>query len=338
MKIITLDPSFFQGVLSVESTGGGLKPWRLPHTRRHEFLSPNEGLMGRAACTSGVRLRFETDAASLTLRFQPLEEPGPMIPDRHCFDVVIDDRIVQVVRCGGGATEAAFDAIGSGGRTVELWLPPACPVVVTGLEVPDGACVRAAPDARPMWVTWGSSLTHCVRAGSAARTWPATVARRHGLNLINLGFGGECCLEPCVARLIRDLPARYISMKLGINTINSGMNGRLYQALVAGAVTIVREKHPTTPLALVSPIAYPPRETEPNQVGYTMPGMRRDMALVHGRFVEAGDRFLHCVDGLTVFSVDEIAQYSRDQCHPHIEGIDLMAEHFDEHVMKRLLG
>jgi lysophospholipase L1-like esterase len=294
--------------------------------------------MGRASCTSGVRLRFETDASLLTLRFQPLPDPGSAIPDRHSFDAVIDGHIVQVVRCGGGAREAVFDAIGDGLRTIELWLPPSCPVTITELQLSAGATVRPVPDPRPLWVTWGSSLTHCVRAGSAARTWPAIVARRHGLNLINLGFGGECCLDPAVAMIIRDLPAKYISMKLGINTINRGMAERLYLSLAAAAVSLVREKHPDTPLALISPIAYPPHETEPNVNGYTMSAMRRDMAIVHDRFAEAGDRNLHYVDGLKLFNADEIARYSVDQCHPNAEGIDLMADHFEAHVLPCFRG
>lgn len=335
---VALDASYFQGALSVESTAEGLQPWRLPHTKRHWFVSPGEGLMGRAACPSGVRLRFETEAESLTLRFRPLAAPGPAIPDRHCFDAVIGDRIVQMVRCGGGAEEAVFDAIGTGRRTIELWLPLDCPVTITGLLASDKATVRPVPDPRPVWVTWGSSLTHCVRAASAARTWPATVARRFGLNLINLGFGGHCYLDPAVALVIRDLPARYISLKLGINTIGGGVNDRMYQALVAAAVAIIREKHSVTPLALVSPIAYPPHETTPSAVGYTISGMRQAMELVHRRFVDAGDRNLHYVDGLAIMSVDELDRYSRDQCHPNAEGIDVMADHFSEQVMRRLMA
>jgi lysophospholipase L1-like esterase len=336
---VSLDESYFQGVLSVERTAEGLRPWRLPHTKRHWFLSPDDGLMGRAGCTSGVRLRFETEATALTLRFRPLEEPGPVIPDRHCFDAVIDDRIIQVVRCGGGAEEAVFDTIGHGRRVVELWLPPGCPVTITGLLASDAATVRAVPDPRPLWVTWGSSITQCVRAGSAARTWPATVARRHGLNLLNLGYGGQCYLDPAVALVIRDLPARYLSLKLGINAaISSNLNERTYQAMVAAAVAIIREKQPCTPLALVSPIGFPRHETAPNAVGYTVTAMRRDLATVHRCFVEAGDPNLHHVDGLAIFTVDEIGRYTRDQCHPNAEGIDLMADRFSALVMSRLMS
>ena len=334
MVVVDLDESWFQGVASAERVGHGFRPWRLPHRRRHLF---DEELLLRAAYTSGVRLRFETDATALVLAFEPLPVPDAAVPNGHCFDVVEDNRIVAVARCAGGTTEARFEAIGAGPRTVEVWLPPSCPVTVTALHTEGATFARAAPDPRPLWVTWGSSITHCVRAGSAARTWPASVARRHDLNLRSLGFGGQCHLDPTVAMLIRDLPAQFISMKLGINTIGGTVSARTYKMLVIATVAIVREKHPETPLALISPIAYPPNETAPNAVGYTVAGMRRDMEEVYRRLVEAGDHNLFYVNGLDIFSVAEIAAYSSDQCHPNAEGMDLQAEHFSEHVMSLFL-
>jgi len=335
---VDLDASYFQGVLSVERTREGLVPWRLPHTRRHWFLSPDDGLMTKAGCTSGVRLRFETDATTVTLRFRPLAVPGPAIPDGHCFDAVIDDRIVQVIHCRGGEEKVVFDAIGNGLRTIELWLPLDCPVTLVELLLSGASVGHPVPDRRPLWVTWGSSITHCVRAGSSARTWPAIVARRHGLNLINLGFGGQCYLDPAVAMVIRDLSAQYISLKLGINAaLSASVNDRTYMAMVAAAVAIIRENHRKTPLALVSPIGFPPMETTPNAAGYNITGMRRDMSIIHLRCVEAGDANLPYVDGLKIFSLDDIARYTTDQCHPNSEGIALMADRFSELVMQPLM-
>jgi len=260
-----------------------------------------------------------------------------MDPAGHPFDVVIGNEIVRVGHGLPGATEVTLAELPAGRRVLELWLPPSSPLVISELLV-DGTFARPIPDRRPLWVTWGSSLTHCVRAGSAARIWPATVARRHDLNLQNLGFGGQCHLDPMVARYIRDQPADYISLKLGINTIGGSVNARTYPALVTGAVAIIREKHPHTPIALISPIGYPPHETTPNVVGYTIEGMRQDMAAVHQRLVAAGDRNLYYVDGLAIFSVEEIHAHTEDKCHPKADGIDLMAERFSEHVMPLLLG
>jgi hypothetical protein len=294
--------------------------------------------MQKAFCTSGVRLRFETDAETIALRFDPLPQPQAHIPNGHAFDAVIGNKIVRSVYASKDATKIGFGAIEEGLRTVELWLPPSCPVGLREIEAGGASVLRPLPDRRPMWVTWGSSLTHCVRAGSAARTWPATVARRHNLNLVCLGFGGDCHLDPMVAMVIRDLPAGYISMKLGINAVSTSLSPRTYPALVVAAVAIVREKHAYTPLALISPMANPTRESTPTQTGYTLEEMRADMAAVHRALTAAGDMNLYYVNGLDFFGLDDIDRYTVDNLHPNAEGIDLQAARFSQLVMPLLLG
>ena len=99
---------------------------------------------------------------------------------------------------------------------------------------------------------------------------------------------------------------------------------------------IIRERHPDTPLALISPIGYPPHETRPNLVGYTIGGMRDDIADAWVRLTGRGDRHLYHFSGLDLFNLDEIAQYAEDQCHPDADGIELMAEHFMDRVAGRI--
>jgi hypothetical protein len=83
------------------------------------------------------------------------------------------------------------------------------------------------------------------------------VVRRRGLHLTSLGFGGQCHLDAMMGRVIADLPADYITLKLGINTIGGSHSARTYPAAIVGLVQIIRDKHPDTPMALVSPRASP---------------------------------------------------------------------------------
>ena len=94
---------------------------------------------------------------------------------------------------------------------IELWLPQFGSFQLRNLEIDDGATLQPFADARPQWVTYGSSITQCRTAASPTQTWPAIVARQHGLNLTCLGYGGQCHLDAMVARMIRDLPADYIA-------------------------------------------------------------------------------------------------------------------------------
>ena len=74
----------------------------------------------------------------------------------------------------------------------------------------------------------------------------------------------------------------------------------------------------------------------PNLVGYTIGGMREDIADACDRLSRRGDGNLYHCNGLELFSVDEIAQYAEDQCHPDADGIELMAEHFLHRVAARI--
>ena len=335
MQAVTLHEGFFSGALSVERLDGALRPWRLPHDRLELYPSPEESLIGRAMESSGVRLRFATDAPEISVRFRPLR--GEPLQAGHSLDVTVDGELAGSVEVAPGATAATFSGLPAAAKVVEVWLPHTSPIEVTGLTVTAGCSCEPAPDPRPKWITYGSSLTHCRRAHSPARTWPAIVARRRRWHLTSLGFGGNCCLEPMLGIAIRDLPADFISLKLGINCINNGaLSARTFKAAVIGLVQIIRERHPDTPLALISPIGYPPHETTPNVVAYTIGGMREDIEDACDRLSRRGDGNLYHCNGLELFSVDEIAQYAEDQCHPDADGIELMAEHFLHRVADRI--
>jgi len=335
MQTVSIDESFFSGATSVERLDGAFRPWRLPHDRLELFPAPGDALIGRAMESSGVRLRFRTDAPALSLQLLPLR--GEPLQAGHSLDLTLDGELVSTVRVAPGATAATFGGLPAAAKVVEVWLPHTSPIEVTGLAVSPGCSCEPAPDPRPRWITYGSSLTHCRRAHSPARTWPAIVARRRGWHLTSLGFGGNCCLEPMLGITVRDFPADFISLKLGINCMGSGaLSARTFKAAVIGLVQIIRERHPDTPLALISPIGYPPHETEPNVVGYTIQGMREDIEDAHDRLVRRGDDNLFHFSGLELFNLDEIARYAEDQCHPDADGIELMAEHFLDRVAARI--
>jgi GDSL-like lipase/acylhydrolase family protein/salicyl acyltransferaes SsfX3-like protein len=333
MQSVVFD-GFFQGVASVEKGDGRWQAWRLPHEQAALFPSPDDSLMTNASKGSGVRLRFETDSQNIRIETEPLDavdnDPHP-----H-FDVTIDGDLVATGTAGKGDESVLIEGIPAGTKVVELWLPQSIPLVITAVLIDDGCQANAVEDNRKKWITYGSSLTHCVRAHSPSRTWPALVARKHNLNLTSLGFGGQCHLDPMVGMTIRDMPADLISLKLGINCMGT-LSARTYPANIIGLVRIIREKHPATPIALVSPIASPPRETTPSATGITLCKMRELMKDAHSRLVEMGDENLYYFDGLTVFNEEETTQYAPDDlCHPDADGIELMAQNFSRNIMQSL--
>ena len=291
MKSVDITADFFEGIVSVEQVEGGWKPWRLPHDQQLLFPSPDDALLGRAQNCSGVRLRFETSAVQIQLTVDVGVEVNPTTGrDAFVFDATIDGELIQSVPVKPGETEVVFHDLPTGNKTIEIWFPQDSPVVLRELSIGDDSFCKVTEDSRPRWVTYGSSLTHCVRAHSPARTWPAILARQYGLNVTNLGYGGQCCLDPMLGFVIRELEADFITLKLGINCIGAGhLSARTYPANAIGLVRVIRDAHPETPIVLVSPIGHPPTETTPNSVGYTISGMRRDLKDVAERLVAAGD-------------------------------------------------
>ena len=325
MLQVPLSAAYFQGAASVQPhTGGGLQPWRLPHSSHHLFPSPDDGLLVKASHGSGVRLHFTSATTAIELEYDPLTpvDPNNKEMSPHSFDVTIDGEIVANALADGSSARLELPpAAMTEPRTLEVWLPQGSAIVLRSLAIDAGTTALIEPDPRPVWVTYGSSLTHCTRANSPACTWPALVARKYNLHLISLGFGGDCHLEPMLGFHIRDLGADYITLKLGINTLNT-LGPRTFPGLATGLIHIVREACPNTPLTVVSPMSYPPNETEPSTTGNTMEKMRADLEeAVIRRCDHHADTNLRYVDGLLVFNHDEIAEVREknarrcDACH-----------------------
>ncbi len=329
MTDIAVVPELFAGAISIECTGGGLKPWRLPCDRLALF-PPDDALPQRAECAAGVRLRLATDATELTVLAAPLDAP-------RRIDVTIANAMVASLVLAPKA-ESVSVALPPGQKVVECWLPQTHGIVVRGVRLNDGATATPAPDRRLRWVTYGSSITHCGSAYSPARTWPATVARRLDLNLTCLGYGGNCHLDPLIACLIRDLPADVITAKLGINIYGgASLSPRTFRAGIIGLVRIVREKHPHTPFGLISSIYSPPREDNKNAVGFTLKMMREQVADAGRRLRECGDTQLYSFDGLALFGAD-CGGYLPDQLHPNGDGYELLGNRIADQVLPKLLA
>lgn len=138
-----------------------------------------------------------------------------------------------------------------------------------------------------MWLHHGSSISHGSTAAGPTSTWPALAASLAGVELINLGLSGSALLDPFTARAMRDTAADLISVKIGINLVNTdAMRLRAFGPAVHGFLDTVRDGHPTTPLLVVSPLLCPIHEDTP---GPTAPDLS-DIGAGRLRFLAVGIR------------------------------------------------
>jgi lysophospholipase L1-like esterase len=326
-KAVALHERMFRGAISVEPVDGGWKPWRIPY--RDFALYPPNGIGGKADNAAGVRLVGMTATSSVEVGIAPSE-------GEQQFDCVVDGELLATCVVPAGESAVIFDGLPGTVKTVEIYLDQRKPVVVTSVCIDEDAAWECPESTGPRWLTYGSSITQCAAAQSPALTWPAIVARKHGLDLTCLGYGANCILEPMVARMIRDQPADYISCCLGINVYGSAaLSPRSFKPAVIGLLQLIREKHPETPLTALSPIFCEPRETSENKVGFTLQSMREDVAEAVAILQQRGDKALTYVSGADLFG-EAYKGYLPDELHPNAEGYKLLAERFSQQVVQSL--
>ncbi|MEU4292313.1 GDSL-type esterase/lipase family protein [Kribbella sp. NPDC026596] len=298
--------------------------WRLDprgqdlHLADWTGYSDREGqrLWDRAATPAGVRGAWRTAATSVGLEIRAaLGIYSKIAP----VDVLVDGELHQRCVVLEGEQRLTVDLPGRPVE-VEIWLPQAGMIGIRELTF-DGAAEPVAP-AGPRWITYGSSITQAGGAYGPSETWPALVARQHGWNCVSLGFAGECHLDPVAARTIRDVPARLISLCLGVNIHGNGtFSGRTLPGQIEAFVSTVRAGHPTTPIVVITPLLAPNREGKPNAVGLTLDDVRA--------CVELGartDPAVQLIDGRTILSEDEARALYADDVHPGPDGYRLIGE------------
>lgn len=341
-----LTDGFVRGALELERTERGLLPHRLPARARAQCDDPQLHMV--ESQPSGVRLVFRTRATAIELDTVPTKRAylgAPPRPD-GVYDLLVDGRPAGSATVTGGDTltldmttgaaeltsgpvgTARFTGLSAEDKTVEIWLPHNETTELVALRTDAPVEPVPAPD-RPVWLHHGSSISHGSDAPSPTGVWPAVAASLGGVELVNLGLGGSALLDPFTARALRDTPADLISVKLGINLVNTNlMRLRAFGPAVHGFLDTVREGHPDTPLLVVSPILCPMHEDTP---GPTLPDLA---ALSEGRlaFRAAGDPAEAAQGKLTLNSVRaELARIvdrrSADDPHLHlIDGRELYGE------------
>ncbi len=318
----------WHGAISIERHEDWAQPWRLPYAERGLFAPE---LHGPAKNPAGVRLTLMADTRVIGLRL--------LAHDREA-------RPISLVRDGVHVADAEISPDGialfsnqpAGTHRYELWLPQNVSAKITGVLVDDVHAVTASIPLPRRWITYGSSITHCKQASAPALTWPALVALKHNVDLTCLGYGGQCHLDPLVARVIGSQPADAISIKVGINIQGNGsLNQRTFRPNLIAFVRLIREAHPNVPLAVISPIFAPVRETMLNRVDLNLTIMREHIAAACEILQAHGDTNLRYLDGHALLGPDDLLRLP-DFLHPDTVGYGLMAERFSAQLGDFLFG
>lgn len=373
MLTTPITEEFVHGTPYSESTDRGLRPHRLPPHIRARDADAQLALM--ESHPSGVRLEFVTASTRIGLELHTTRVAyRGMDRARGAVDVVVDGEFhSSTVLRGGDAIELDMgtessevlsgeadtvfaDDLPSGEKTVEIWLPHNEQIDLIALHTDAEVRPLSRSDraGETVWLHYGSSISQGSNAAHPTGIWPAVAARRAGVSLHNLGFGGSAMADPFMARLMRETPADLISVKVGINVVNlDGMRRRIFVPAVHGFLDTIRDGHPETPLLVISPTHCLIHEDTPGPGGVdpesiaegamrfiatgatgdtelgrlTLQSVREALAEVVD--ARSDDPNLHFLDGLDLFGAEDEARLPLpDGLHPVTEAHRLIGDRF----------
>lgn len=183
-----------------------------PWDRLDEREGMTDSEKGQARHCAGMAVVFSTNSKSIGVRVvwrKKAADGGNMGPiSARGFDLYIK-RDGQWLWAGNGYPKSSPDEAheaelikdsGTGEKHCLLYLPLFSQLESLEIVTSQGSWIEA--DAQPFKgriAVWGSSYTHGSGAGRCAMTWEAQLSRATGYNFINLGFSGNCKLQPYFA-------------------------------------------------------------------------------------------------------------------------------------------
>lgn len=324
-----------------EITGLGWWPGQTSLCRLPEDMlkSLPENLTWLAWCTTGVTVRFRTNATTIAVSAK-LTDPNSMphmpLSGSHGVDLYLgageEKTFRRNARPGPVSDETKgllADDLEPTMRDATLYLPLYTGVQSLSVGLTPG-CEIAPPTAfrhsTPV-VFYGSSITHGGCASRPGTSYPAFLGRWLDADIINLGFSGNAKGEPEVARLLATLDMSVFVMDYDHNA----QTVEYLQATHEPFFRMIREARPDLPVVFSS---RPNFDTNPPDAI-----RRRDVIrATYEHAKNAGDQHVYFVDGENHFGEFHRAECTVDACHPTDLGFYRMAENMAPVLREALQG
>lgn len=346
-------------------SAGRVTPVRLPRWTRNQMS--DDGILNMARMGSGVRLRFRSAATDISIDLRIMRifvvglhtelAPAPYelrlngkfhqlqyASKGNVLEITLNDPDAPPEKIVEGESETLnFMNLPSDIKDIEIWLPASTSSALESISA-NAEILPPSPITRKKWVHYGSSISQCGETDKPSSIWAVNAAERLGLDIFNLGLAGQCHLDGFVARTIADIPADFITLKLGINTLNAdSMRERTFVPAVHNFLDTIRAKQPFTPIKIISPIWCPFHEEIPGptllkngvltsqirtaefSVGALT--LKRVRILLQEVVASRNDSNMTYLNGLELFNESDLADLP-DLLHPNDAGYQRMGERF----------
>lgn len=314
----------FEGAVSIYEAPDYVQPMRIPWEFKELYPVVQEF---KAKQASGVRICFTTNANKIVLEIENKE-------DKPRLDLLVNSILIESVTCAEEIVE--FKELPEGDKEIEIWLDPCKEFKLRQIIIEEAFVIRKTIVKQKRWIHYGSSISHSMEARIPSEIWTGIVSQKLGLHLTNLGFHSECKCDSMMGLAIRDIPADFITMKLGINLVDGDLNRRTFKPAIFGIVKIIRDKKPTTPIVICSPIYSPLYEEKRGGSDFNLVEMREEVKACVAILKNYGDENIYYSDGLEIFG-EAYSNFMPDDLHPNAEGQYVMAENFIDKVFKKYL-
>ena len=175
---------------------------------------------------------------------------------------------------------------------------------------------------------YGSSITQGASASRPGLAYPAQLARKTGLNFINLGLSGNAKMEQAVGDMLADIDAHVFILDCVPNP-----NPKQIKDRTAAFVKTIRAKHPRVPIIMVQGII---RESGNFNKDLRAKNLEQNanFKFEYEKLVEEGMKGLYFIDSFNLLGNDH--EGTADGVHPTDVGFLRILEVIEPQVMNIL--
>jgi hypothetical protein len=300
-----------------------------------------DGVEALSNHTAGGQIKFRTDSKRIAVKVKLLSPPGmDHMPDTGSsgFDIYAGEPGRQTF-CGvnrlvprGTDYTHEFVFPESLMREITLNFPLYNGVEKLSLGLDENAAIAAPTpfvNDSPI-VVYGTSIAQGGCASRPGMCYSNILSRKLNRPFINLGFSGNGKGEPEVAEHISRIqdPAMFIL------DYEANVSPERMAETLPGFIRILREKHPETPMLVVSKVAYA-REVFDKGAKKQRENSKKIERDIVEKLQAAGDKNIYFVDA-EFFQGEDFWECTVDGAHPTDLGFYRMAENLLPEIEKRL--
>ncbi|MBI4978861.1 MAG: lysophospholipase [Spirochaetes bacterium] len=278
----------------------------------------------------GTRLRFRTDAATVTVQLYYNEKHVSTSARNPIGRYSIDGRSEDSWKFTSVQTKTVrtpetllltITAPSSGMHDYDIIMPYGDSVSVLGVTTVDSARFETPP-ARPAkrLVAYGDSITHGFTASEVTKSYAYLFAQKKNWQIVNMGIGGRSA-SPNEGTLVGQQNGDVVSILIGVNDWQGGRSIASFKVNIEGFLKNLRTAQPLVPLVIITPL-WVPASWKPASAKLDLEEYR---AALREIVTALNDTNIKLVDGTALIDHDD-KYFDKVAVHPNDDGFAMMAE------------